>query len=526
MSNKTETFRTDSSKPLNWALIVGGLTLLAIIVRIPFWNLPVRCDEAAVFLRYRGGGGWAILDFLSRYSSPGRHGFHGLTVALMSLLTGADFPWVRLPAFAAGVLSVPLTFIAMRRSVGRASAAIAALLMAVSHSCVAYSVTARGYTFGICLVLITVWYLGKADGRRQGWYPIAAGMALGAAAYTIHTTIYFAVAVAAWYVWRWLIGTSDRAPLVRAGLSFSCSLAITLVVLFLPIMVRGDFGNVVGYRIGPPLGIADIAVSLPDLFQRVATRIAGGMQPVAILWLAVVIGAVVTIRQRNKAGVLMVMALAVIPLVLLLQRVLPPVRTLNFLLPFAYALAGIGIVAAVKTLQTRCRSLLKIPAHLTASLMGLAMCVALAAALPSLPSHPILRPDRDPGLRDAIHAAARLAGPDEVIFAQSWINALIHYEQWKMGRPANRIVHPRLDVPRALLFWPPHWRENDDVVHLLASYRRDKVLFDDGTTQIVRITRIDDNQQAHSSTRPGNNESEPMPELSQETSQLASLPEE
>lgn len=528
MHNEAQMCRSNSPRQVNWALIVGGLTLLAIIVRIPFWRLPVRCDEATVFLRYCGGSGGAILDFLSRYSTPGRHGFHGLAVALMSLLTGAGFPWMRLPAFVAGVLSVPLTFAAMRLWIGRPSAAVAALLMAVSHWCVAYSVNARGYTVGICLVLIAVWYLAKADTRRPGWYPIAAGMALGAAVYTIHTTIYFAIAVAAWYVWRGLIGTSGRALLVRSGLSFSFSLVITFVVLFLPIMVRGDFGNVVGYRIGPPLGFADIAAGLPGFLREGGARIADGVQPAICLWLAVAVGATVIIGRRSKGGVLMLMALAVVPMILLLQRVLPPVRTLNYLLPFAYALAGLGVVATFKKLQSICRSSRMIPAPLAVLVLGVAMCVGLGTALASLPHHPVLRPDRDKGIRNAIHAAALLAGPDEVIFAQSWITALIHYEQWKMGRPANTIIHPRLDVPRAVLFWPPHWRENDEVVRLLASYRRDKVLFDDGTTQIVQIMRIDDDLQAHSSsiTAPVRDKSEAEPKLPKEPAKLAGLPEE
>jgi len=526
MYNQTQTSQTNSPRQVNWALIISGLTLLAIIVRIPFWDLPVRCDEATVFLRYAGGGGGAVLDFLSHYSTPGRHGFHGLAVALMSLLTGAGFPWVRLPAFAAGVLSVPLTFVAMRSWVGRPSAAVAALLMAVSHWCVAYSVNARGYTVGICFVLIAVWYLGKAHTRRPGWYPIAAGMALGAAAYTIHTTIYFSIAVAAWYVWMSWTDTSRRSHLLRAGLSFFVSLTATLVVLFLPIMVRGDFGNVVGYRIEPPLGLTDVAVRLPDFLWECAARIADGMQPQAGLWLAVMVGMVVSIRRRSAGGVLMLLSLAVIPVILLLQRVLPPARTLNFLLPFTYALAGLGVVAVFEKLRLICRSSRLIPTPLPSVALGAAMCVGLVAALASLPRHALLRPDRDQGIRDAIHEVARLTGPDEVIFAQSWINALIRYEQWKMGRPVNRIVHPRLDVPRAILFWPPHWRENDEVVHLLASYRRDKILFDDGTTQIVRITRIDDNLQAHSSTKTGKDESDTKLKLREEAAQLASLPEE
>lgn len=492
MPKNAQTCRTDHPQPLKWGLIVGGLILLAIIVRLPFWDLPVRCDEAAAFLRYSGGGSETLWDFLSRYSTPGRHGFHGLAVALMSLLFGADFPWLRLPAFVAGVLSVPLTFAAMRLWIGRAPAAIAALLMAVSHGCVGYSVNARGYTVGICFVLVSVWYLAKADRRQPGWYPIAAGMALGAAAYTIHTTIYFAAAVAAWYGWRCLIDASGRARLVRAGSAFALSLTLTLVVLFLPIMVRGDFGNVVGYRIAPPIGFADTAALLPEFLRDGAARIADGVKPAAGLWLAVAVGAAVAIRRRNAGGGLMLMALAVVPVILLLQRLLPPVRTLNYLLPFAYALAGIGLVATLRKLQSLCRLSRLIPAPLPVGLSVITICAGLGSALASLPRHPLLRPDRDQGIRNAIQEAAHLAGPDEVIFAQSWINALIRYEQWKMRRPANRIVLPRLDVSRAVLFWPPHWRENKEVTKLLASYRSDEVLFDDGTTRIVRIARIDE----------------------------------
>jgi len=114
MGDEVNPNRTDRRDRWVGAIVLGGLTLCAAVIRIPFWNLPIRCVETTVFLQFCQGSSHPLIDFLSHYSTPGRHGLHGLAVTLLSQWTGLEFPWVRLPAFVAGVLTVPLTFVVMR----------------------------------------------------------------------------------------------------------------------------------------------------------------------------------------------------------------------------------------------------------------------------------------------------------------------------------------------------------------------------------------------------------------------------
>src|SRR6266576_3810691 len=104
-----------------------AILAFAIAMRLFHLNQPMRPDES-----------WTFLDFalqplsglLSDYSRPNNHIFHTLLV-WMSIHVLGYAPWViRLPAFVAGVLMVPATYVATRALAGARPALLAAALAA------------------------------------------------------------------------------------------------------------------------------------------------------------------------------------------------------------------------------------------------------------------------------------------------------------------------------------------------------------------------------------------------------------
>jgi hypothetical protein len=127
--------------------IVSGIAL-----RILFINRTIRYDEA-----------FTVLDFASKpfyvglilYTVPNNHILHTLLVHWAILLFGTAEWAIRIPAFVAGVLLVPLTYEFARKFVSPTAGFLAAAFTATSSILIEYSINARGYTM-ICAFALAV----------------------------------------------------------------------------------------------------------------------------------------------------------------------------------------------------------------------------------------------------------------------------------------------------------------------------------------------------------------------------------
>ena len=127
--------------------IVCIVILLGIIIRTAFLFQPMRHDEAFTFTNYASK---PILLALSNYSFPNNHLFHTLLVHIVYLCFGNHEWIIRLPAFLAGILVLPTTYLVIRKLYTPNVALITTVLVATSSSFVEYSTNARGYML-ICL---------------------------------------------------------------------------------------------------------------------------------------------------------------------------------------------------------------------------------------------------------------------------------------------------------------------------------------------------------------------------------------
>ncbi|HQT64925.1 MAG: hypothetical protein B7Z75_10620 [Acidocella sp. 20-57-95] len=126
---------------------------LALLVRLvdlgarPFW-----LDEIFTWQRVNMSFGDLVKDSFANHHMPS-------FFLLLSPLAGLGDPqfWLRLPSAVFGALCVLLVFLITARVAGRAAALLAALIIGLSPSALAFSQEARSYTLEMCLILTALY---------------------------------------------------------------------------------------------------------------------------------------------------------------------------------------------------------------------------------------------------------------------------------------------------------------------------------------------------------------------------------
>lgn len=327
-----------------FSLLVIFLIGTAIRIYLNFFK-PFSLDEGASFNMfinhplYRG---------LTNYFMPGNHLFYTFLAHISSRIFGM-YPFaIRLPALIAGILTIPASYLFVRRFYNKHAALLASAFVASSFYLITYSLEARGYsivTLFSLIILIIATYL-KQNRNLFLWYLLAIFSALGA--YTI-TIMLYPVGIVLMFLFLSAIFKD-----INLGLrSFLIDMVVFMVIIFLmtlflysPVIVAGT-------------GLKSI-VAAPELipieWMSFVSRLRGvsvstwqnwnyGMP--FILSSLLVIGFFVSIfshRLLSKQRVLIVLstALWIIPF-LLIQRVVGEVRVWLFLLPIYLGVASSGL---------------------------------------------------------------------------------------------------------------------------------------------------------------------------------------
>lgn len=221
------------------------IILIAIAVRLYFINQPIRYDEAHSFMYYSSR---PIYLALSNYSSVNNHLFHTLLVHITYSVLGNEEWVLRLPAFFAGLLLVPATYLAARMLYSKNAAIFAAALVGSSSVLVEFSTNARGYSL-ICLFFMVLLSLGaflKERGGLAGWCLFTLVSALGF--YTIPIMIYPFGITCVWLLLSALVGDTEAAPrpFIRNLVLSSIVAAVLTLILYSPVFVGSGFQSVFG----------------------------------------------------------------------------------------------------------------------------------------------------------------------------------------------------------------------------------------------------------------------------------------
>jgi hypothetical protein len=339
-----------SSRPSAWLILaIVGLTLSALLARLPFLSRPMQHDESYTFVTFASA---PFKEALSDYNLPNNHLFHTLLVHISYVLFG-DSPWaVRLTALLAGVLVVPAAYGLARRLYNHQSAMLAAALTAAAPVLISYSTNARGYTILAVLTLV-IWSLGTYVRQRANsaaWLFLGILGALGF--YTVPVFLNPYGILFTWLLLSFLFGNigPDYQPRGRFLVWMFAAGTLTVILttlLYLPVFSFSGLHTFFGNSFVESLSFNDFRQTFPGRMVETWQEWTLGVSP--ILTGCLVIGMVFSlVFHRRTSGVRVPTQLAVVVWLapeLLLQRPNPWPKIWLALFPVVLIWCAAGWIA-------------------------------------------------------------------------------------------------------------------------------------------------------------------------------------
>jgi 4-amino-4-deoxy-L-arabinose transferase-like glycosyltransferase len=363
-----EFLHIDTHRRWSGALLV--ITLWALVVRLLYLNQPMQYDEAYTVVSFAQRPLW---NAISDYHLPNNHVLHTLFVHLSINIFGLSEWTSRLPAFLAGILSIPVVYGLTRRIYNSPAALLAATWVGFAPVLIDFSANARGYTLQNLFVLLAFWlaiYLRQAR-SLLGWLGLSLVTALGF--YTIPTMLYGAGWVYAWLALVWILGKTSpaypkwRFPLFLAGSAFMAGM-LTLI-LYAPVLFTSGAQALFANRHVVPLSWYEFSGNIPVRLISVWQFFTAGWPLwLNILFVAGMTASMVLPSKNTRMPVHLAWpGIVWISLVLMLQRVAPVARIWLFVLPVLAIFASGGLVGGFDWLLQRVKPKVKLGVYLMGS---------------------------------------------------------------------------------------------------------------------------------------------------------------
>ena len=238
-------------KGWNWFLMEEKQTQIllllifaaGIILRVQQLFAPLFYDEAFTYISYVIK---PLFVSLSDYSYPNNHLFHTFLAHLSWEIFG-DHPWaVRLPAFIAGVLIIPVCWLLTKKMAGSNAALIVVLLVSFYPSIIFYSAIARGYSLVILFFLLSLLIIADPFFiNKRGslvWLFILSSLGF----YSIPTYVYPYIVVMCCACLVIATTYNDINRLFRRLIFFNLLLAGFILILYLPVLMVSGIYSVTG----------------------------------------------------------------------------------------------------------------------------------------------------------------------------------------------------------------------------------------------------------------------------------------
>jgi hypothetical protein len=414
------------------ALEMLAVTLVAIAVRLPFLNCPMRYDETYTFFRFVKKGPPFILTAFN----TNNHILQNLLAWVGITLFGISPVSQRLGTFIAGCLLVPLAYVAARAIWDRATAVLASALVATAPYLVFLSANARGYTLVLCCYagcLALCPYLRRTN-SPAGWTAFAALAALGML--SIPIMVYPLIATAAWIVACAGLTRTEVPPLRFLGHAIAAAglTAFLFFVVYTPSMIgKGLTVVFINEMSAAKLTRGQWIREIPDNLGSVW---AGGATPLPA-WAAPGVAALVLIevffyRRRALSPSPLPPALLSIPVVLFLQRLHPMTRVQSY----AFLLTILCLSAGATRLIA---AIVEAPARRALATWALAVAAATGLVVANIRGASDL--DETGTCRDARAMAEyfRTCRPDDYIALSEFSDIILPYYFLIDGFPTARI---------------------------------------------------------------------------------------
>ncbi|MEE8170830.1 MAG: glycosyltransferase family 39 protein [Phycisphaerae bacterium] len=475
--------------------IILALIGLGLFTRLPFFNLPVQADEAAMYTWYCVTPEYPVLHVITHYGGPHNHVLHSVLFTALYTVFGWGFPWLRLPALLAGVACVPLSYVVLRRIIGHSGAIIAAVLVAFSGWAVRYATDARGYSLAMMLGLIAVGLIWHGRRRGSPLHVAAAGFVIGCAVGTVPTMIHLAAAIGVWLAL--CPGPSSaprRAATFRHVVLYSGMAATTAALWYAPIISFMGLDALWRYPGVHALPFAQLLSDFPRNFVAQARMLSNGALPTIVFWVLVGVGAIRLHRTRPAAALLLGIVLILPVAITLILRRLPPERAMIFMIPFAAAPAAVGVVhlanlASLAVAAWHSQHGRRVATAAATLILFFSAASAFATRWPV----PLPGVDDKPDVAPVARFLAAQANEDAFIFARTGVSEPLQYHLARLGRPFERVGMPRPKnhVTDGVLVRQKGAGLGIKLSRFMQSYEATRVLFQNEAYAIWRVRRTE-----------------------------------
>lgn len=366
--------------------VLGGILVLAAVLRLAYLGEPIRGDEAFTYLTF---GRRSIVHALAFYAVPNNHIFHTLLVHICTHILGGSLWVIRLPALVAGWLTVAAAYVLARKLYAGRVALLAAALAASNAQMVLYSVNARGYSlvalFTVLLFLLAIEIVERDEPAH--WALFSAVAILGW--WTVPVMV-FGYASAVLWMFLCLMREDGAGPRMRRWLAHcavsAAVIGLGVVTVYLPPLVVNGPDALLRNPWMRPLDWAAFRGALPLVPGKIDLALHDGLvRPVAWILLGCLGVSVWKHRQlasRMRVSLFFPVVIASGALVLS-QRQIPFIRVFLFMAPL-YA-----VEVAAGMLWVWRRATLRAPSWRDGGALALALLAAASGAVETVSSKTI-----------------------------------------------------------------------------------------------------------------------------------------
>ncbi|MBK9927562.1 MAG: glycosyltransferase family 39 protein [Anaerolineales bacterium] len=221
------------------SIFLGIITLIALVLRLYIINNPIGYDEAYTFINFSAK---SIKFVLADYHAPNNHILNSLMIWVAYRILG-DHTWVvRVPAFIASVLSVPVAYVTARRFFNPALALTASAVLAITSDLVNEAANGRGYPMVILFSLLLANFAGILVKKQDRWTLAAYAVTGALGFYSIPIFLYPMAGISLWVAATYLINDEpwkDRWSKLQTFLLTCLASGILTFVLYSPVIFFG-----------------------------------------------------------------------------------------------------------------------------------------------------------------------------------------------------------------------------------------------------------------------------------------------
>jgi len=403
-------------------IVLVFLIVIGYGLRFAYLDRDMRYDESLTVYQFASKN---IPTIVGDYSMMNNHILHNLFVHFTFYNLGRDPIFVRLPVFIAGILLIPMAYVAGTRFYDRTVGLITASLVAVYPILIDFSVNARAYNI---LALIVLWMFVLAYELRKHndtgkWLLLSV---LAAAGFFAVPTMFYAMGIVAlWLLFSiWFENSGEQRTELLKNYVVSMILGAILTLLaYTPVIVFNGIDKIINNDWTRPLPPAEFYPEFNLVLGRIWQHITWGVPDLMVFTLCVCLAVSVIFHRKFEKKLLPLLPFMIVWIlpILLIQRVNPFRRTWLFAVPLLLMLTAAGISYLLDRFKLKQMNLIAAGSAILSLVM---FAYILQSGILITSEHTVRAPDAEEG---AILLADIMTTHDQVILSFPYSYTVLYY---------------------------------------------------------------------------------------------------